>query len=379
LDIEIIRRICLARHLFELGSSGLKSANDLYLFSAANLIQDAVESFLLGVADRVSAGIKPNTSFDQYFDLINKKISPKELPFRNQLLRLNKIRINSKHYGIQPAREECIRLSVSVREFFEEVCSSILDINFSTVSAIDFLEKGSVKDTLLEAKSQLELGKIQDCSISCRKALYLEIEKDFDVSCFTNERSAAIPLLGCKSPYYTQNKSYIDNNVKDPTDYIVYDYIRLDQKLLTDGVDNTSFWNIYRLTPDVFRKSNGEWVVKWEFNKLTSELLDDQIEYIFNTSVDIIFSIHAKRKSIKTSNRVWFNIKLKREEVPVYEKADANSKIVQTTPAGLIEIESDFMVEGIDGGGPYYKVHYFERERDIYFSGYIHGENVNLE
>ena len=72
MDIEVIRRICLARHLFELGNSSLKSANDLYLFSSANLLQDAVEAFLLAVADFVNANVRFNTSFDQYFTIIKK-------------------------------------------------------------------------------------------------------------------------------------------------------------------------------------------------------------------------------------------------------------------------------------------------------------------
>ena len=60
MDIEIVRRICLARHLYELGISGLKSANELYVFSASNLMQDAVEVFLVAIADFLGVSILPN-------------------------------------------------------------------------------------------------------------------------------------------------------------------------------------------------------------------------------------------------------------------------------------------------------------------------------
>lgn len=134
MNIEVIRRICLARHLYELGISSMRSSNDLYLFSGVNLLQDAVEAFLLAVADHLHVGLKENTSFNDYFKLINeknekiskeKKEPLKELPFKNRLSVLNKIRVSSKHHGIQPARDECNRLVESVREFFEEVSSSI--------------------------------------------------------------------------------------------------------------------------------------------------------------------------------------------------------------------------------------------------------------
>ena len=61
MDIETIRRICLARHLHELGRGCLKSANDLYLFSGVNLLQDAVEAFLVAVADFVGASLDERT------------------------------------------------------------------------------------------------------------------------------------------------------------------------------------------------------------------------------------------------------------------------------------------------------------------------------
>lgn len=377
MDIEIIRRISLARHLYELGTSGLKSSNELYLFSVANLLQDAVEAFLLAIADYVKAGIDQNTNFDKYFVLINSKISPRELPFKNKLMRLNRIRVDSKHYGIQPERRECERLSVSVREFFDEVSTSILGVNFSTVSTIDLLKDGEVKNFLNEAKTALESGALETCAIACRKAIYLELEKDYDISMFAD---GAKPrgLLGyfSSAPFYTRNKEYIDKNVKDPTDYIVYDYSSLDQELLKYGVDNTSFWNLYRLTPVVFRDKDNRWVVKHDFDKLEDELLKDKIEYIFCTTVDIIFSIHSKKEAIKTSDYRNYYIELNQEEIPIYEKADVNSKIVGHTPPGVQRLDCDFHVTGLQHDAIYWMTRYYNEE--LYLRGYVHSKYVKL-
>lgn len=63
----------------------------MHLFSAVNLFQDAVEVFLVAVADYVEASIDQNTKFDKYFVQINQKIAPKELPFKSKLLRLNRV------------------------------------------------------------------------------------------------------------------------------------------------------------------------------------------------------------------------------------------------------------------------------------------------
>lgn len=184
MDIDIVRRLSLARYLFELGQSGLRSSNDLQLFAAANLLQDSVEAFLIAVAEYVGAEFDQNTKFDKYFVNIDAKIAPKELPFKVKLLRLNRIRIDAKHHGIQPARDECDRVAVSVREFFDEVSLSVFGVVFASVSAIDLLDDGEPKTLLLDAKAALEAGKPDECVISCRKALYLEVESSYDVSAY---------------------------------------------------------------------------------------------------------------------------------------------------------------------------------------------------
>ncbi len=375
MDIEIIRRICLARHLYELGRGSLKSANDLYLFSGVNLLQDAVESFLVAVADSVNASLDERTNFDKYFVLINEKIEPKELPFKNRLLRLNRLRVNTKHHGIQPARDECQRLSIAVREFFEEVSSSILGVSFTTVSAIDLLRDGETKELLLAAKAALENKDLATCAIECRKAIYLELEESYDVADF---KDGAQPrgLFGpySKAPSYAKNKEYIEKNVREPTDYIVYDHSALDQELLKYSVDNTAFWNVWRLTPEVYQTQDKKWVVKHDFDKLDYEILPDTIEYIFNTTVDIVLAIHAKKESVKTSLYLRYHLELLQDEVPVYEKADKSSNVVCITPKDLMKVDCDFYVIGLDGDGPYW--HVSDSGESGYFSGFVHNEHV---
>jgi len=293
MDIETIRRISLARHLYELGTSRSQSSNDLHLFAAVNLLQDSVEAFLVAVSDYVSASIDQNTKFDKYFVLINQKIAPKELPFKLKLLRLNRIRVDSKHYGIQPARDECDRLAVSVKEFFDEVSSFVFGVTFSTVSAIELLDEGDVKQVLLEAKSELEKGDNEACAISCRKAIYLEIERHYDITEYKDGKPKGLFRGLTSAPFYAQSKEYIEESVLNPTDFIVRDHNRIDQGLLTHGVENTDFWNVWRLTPDVYRNKDGTWIVKHDFDKLDPKVLEAKVEYIFSTTIDVILAIHS--------------------------------------------------------------------------------------
>jgi len=346
----------------------------MHLFAGVNLLQDAVEAFLIAVGDHVQAQIDQNTKFDKYFVLINDKISPKELPFKTKLLRLNRIRVDSKHYGIQPARDECDRVAVSVREFFEEVSSSVLGVNFSTVSAIDLLDEGEIKDLLLEAKTAHESGDHETCVVACRKVLYVLVEHRYDVSKFKAEKPQGLFAAMSYAPYYARDLKYIEENVGDPTDYIVLDHGRIDQDLLKEGADITAFWNVWRLTPEVYRAEDKQWVVKHDFGKLDAAALPDTAEYVFPTVLDISLAIHAARKAVRWKQHGRYFVKLAREGVPIYERADVMSKVTATTPSGMTQIDTDYRVSGLKGDGPYW--HVYEMAKDAWLCGYIHNEDV---
>ena len=145
---SLLHKLLLARRLYDLARENLSSVNDLSLGIGVNLLQDAVKSFLLAVSEHVNAGIQTGTSFEKYFDLINARIAPRELPFRLRLVALNKLRVNSKHYGLAPAQSETEGLLVTVREFFHEVTQSVLGLSFATVSLIDLLRDGEAKEFL---------------------------------------------------------------------------------------------------------------------------------------------------------------------------------------------------------------------------------------
>ena len=163
----------------------------------------------------------------------------------------------------------------------------------------------------------------------------------------------------------------------DPTDYICYDRRDLDQELLKYSVDNTAFWNVCRLTPRVYQTKEKEWVVKYDFDKLDLEILKDNIEYIFNATIDIILAIHTKKESTKTSSSRKYYLELKNEEVPIYEKADATSKVVGTTPKGMTRLDCDYHVTGLQGDGPYWHLSHLEDEQFLY--GFIHNDYIKQE
>lgn len=114
LDDATINQLLLARHLHFLAAENLKSERDVALFAAANLLQDAVEAFLWGAASHKNTKIKERADLSTMFDKISDAITPDKLPFRTAIIRLNKIRVSSKHHGIQPDRDVLTKLGVKI-------------------------------------------------------------------------------------------------------------------------------------------------------------------------------------------------------------------------------------------------------------------------
>jgi hypothetical protein len=172
-----------------------------------------------------------------------------------------------------------------------------------------------------------------------------------------------------------RTNQYIDENVLDPTDFIVYDHSSINERLLIEDADNTAFWNVWRLTPEVYKPKPGEWIVKQDFAKLDEDVLSDKIEYIFSATLDVVLSIHRTRQAVRQADRgnsYFFD--LTQENVPVYQKADKASPVVEHTPPGLTRITTNYSIQGLNGDGPYWHAAHFEGGYEIW--GYIHCDYV---
>ncbi len=376
---SVLHKLLLARRLLDLARENLNSANDLSLGIGVNLLQDSVEVFLLAVSEHVNANISGNTVFDKYFELIDGKIAPGQLPFRSRLIALNKLRVNSKHYGLAPAKSETEGLLVTVREFFEEVSKSVLGLSFTGVSLTDLLRDGEAKSLLKDAETAFANGDFETCLVNCRKAIFVRIESAYDIAPFASGDQTNFFLhMGRKSPYYTRNKEYVEENVKDPTDYIVLDHNNLEMDLMKFGMDSVSFWNVWRLTPEVYQSDvDKEWVVKREFTKLETEGLRERTEYVLDTTINLLVSADQKIAATRSPDMRRYYTTLKHDQVPVYRKADLGSEVIAKTPTGVTILHVDFCIPGLSGDGVFWHVAHFEKES--YISGYISSNDVLSE
>jgi hypothetical protein len=377
LQEPVIRRVTLSRYLFELATQNARSDQEIAGSACVNLLQDAIEIFLLAVSDHLNVDLGPKTAFPQYLDKINEAISD-ELPFRRRLLEINRVRVLSKHDGIPPNRQEIAGYVSDARKFLEQACTKILGVDFWSISLIQLLDNGDAKNLLLEAEEKFNKGEFSECMVACRKAFYLEFESSYDIQKDLDE--PGLLLFGSRAPYYARNMQYVEKNVATPFDYIVLDHSQVDADLTKEGIDHTAFWNIWRLTPAVYRhKDQDEWLVKHEPDKLEKDGIKDRAAYVLENIVAILLARQGNKRKMKgPASGKFYVAKLRQPNTPVYKKADKTGPVEGFTPAGLTEIMTHYATPGLKDKEMYWNVFHFSKT-DPWIIGYILETDLDFE
>lgn len=379
LPISIIKRLTLARYFYDLASDNARSDAEVSSFAAINLLHDAIEIFFLACAEQLNAIVKPNTPFEQYIERINQKISPKELPLRRPLIEINKIRVNSKHHAIAPKADEVRRLILLSREFFDEASAQIFSTEFWSITLVDQLNPGESRDVLGDAEDAYRRGEWIECLMACRKAFFLEFEQAYDISEFIDPDASKKGFFGPYSdaPYHAHNKKYIDDYVNDPFDFIVLDYAKLERDLLVKGIDPTVFWNIRRLSPEIYRyKNQPDWQIKYDFDKFEADDAKERATYVLEHTIQIVLQKHIKARAERVLNRrkSAFAVNLRTDGVSVYRKADRATAPIGTTPIGVTKLMTMHSSPGLKGDGTYWWVGHIQKGLILF--GYIHEDDI---
>lgn len=378
-----VRSLTLSRYYLTLAKEHARSDREADAFVAINLLHEAVETFLVAAAEHLNVPIKARTEFATYLDRLDQAVAPQRLPFRTMLNRLNKTRVQAKHDSIVPDRAEIPNFVASTQSFLEESSDILFRLTFSSVSLINLLNDGEVKEHLAEAQNALDEHAFKDVLIECRKALYMVFEKPFDVSVFaSNETSknALWPGLFCTAPVHARSKTYIDERVCEPFDFIVLDHSRIDSDLVKDGLEPLIFWNLWRLTPQVFRTPSGEWLVKNEPDKFAETTANDNASYVLENTINLIHQRERKRRAIKTTSYNKWQLRVRNPGANIYKKASRTSEVVGNIPDGLEHMPVQSGTPALDGDGTFWRVfNISELGAGGWLSGYVHEEDLSFD
>lgn len=156
LNPDTVRRLAFIRYLHTLGTEQARLPEPLSSACVLTL-QDAVESFLILATDHFGAGASPN--FDRYWE----KLAPHlpdgvGLAVEQGMKRLNKARVNLKHYGARPDAES---IALAVRDTATFMASNtmlVFGIDYESVSMAHVIVQEPVRELVTKAESASASG-----------------------------------------------------------------------------------------------------------------------------------------------------------------------------------------------------------------------------
>lgn len=374
ISTSVMKRLTISRFFFVSSKEYSTSSRDVAAFAAIHSLQDSLEFFLLAAAEHLNASIGERTDLSGYIDKVNERLTPRSLPFRIQLLQLNRLRTSAKHAGIRPDAGEMTSLLMAMNEFYEEASQIIFGRSFFSVTLLDQIDDRDEKSYLSCAEDDFSRGDYWGCMINCRKAFFTIFESSYDISYLEHDSVGGLFAgLGCYSPAYAKNKDYVERNVRSNFDFIVLDHQRIDLENSKMGVDGIKFWNIWRLTPEVYKLRDGEWLVRNSFEK-QMDATKSNAEYVLDATIEIVVAYHIKQRSLRwTSYGRRRTVGLKGRPTPIYSKAARSSTISTILDSSVVQIDCIASVTGFDGD-VYFEVSDFKGKE--FYAGFIHSDDV---
>jgi hypothetical protein len=218
-----------------------------------------------------------------------------KIPKTSTLSALNDTRRTVKHYG-QLADPVTVRTYLEAsRLAIDTVLVAVAGKQLQDVSLDELLKDGEAKEFLREASRAVEGGLYQDALLAIRRAIFVEVEAEYAIDEWRESDGTEALTLGVlmrrgrKAPYFARNRVYIEKHVTFPCDYVVLDQdtVRLD--LVEWGVPTQDFFNLRRLTPDVFRFARRpEWFYSMEPGDVATVPSESVVRYCIDRAVSLI-------------------------------------------------------------------------------------------
>lgn len=222
---------------------------------SVNRLHDVVEMFLALAAQEQHVAIPRD--FVGYWDVLEKALG-RPLAYRAQMQKLNKVRVNLKHYGVEPTEREIQASVAAVRGLLEDESRDLLGIALDDVSLHDAVNQEAVRGLLTSAERRWEEGEEVECFADLADAFDTIIRDYADRKQVWHRRSVfeSTKDMTFLSPFHRG----VDDRNEARFDEAVIDSLKaLDFKVMIIGlgVDLRRYGRFDALTPSIIRTLDG--------------------------------------------------------------------------------------------------------------------------
>ncbi len=377
---EVLQTLLTAKVLLN-EAHDLCFVEDKYTASSGLIVlQDALE--LIFLASLVEMGVDEKKALEGFsFDQLIGELKKEGIKVAKSgtLKALNKQRVIIKHYG-QVSEPQTIGTYYNVAyHAANAVLEQIIGKSLYQIVLNELIRSEETNKYLTEACEALEQDKYFKYLINIRKVIFIEIENEYCVYDWRNsEQNVVLGFFGFgrngqKAPYCTRNKTWIDQNVNDPFDYMQLDHDRIRQDLLEWGASTQDFWNLWRLTPTVIQlKKEGEWLLKGELKHLYQAATKENATFCLDRAVTLLAkkqSHHDRARWLNYSPQDCLRVKLK-NDATLYKKASNESDVLARLKKNAI-YNGNSVVPGISGNGRFISIFHIRDIEPKFLKGYV--------
>lgn len=378
---ETIRTPITARVLFESANPLCLSENVFIASAGLILLQDALELIFIACLRQLDV--------DKKRDIDNLGIPAFLKAFANEgiliikqdkIKALNKQRVIVKHHGQQADIGTVREYHAAATEAADDLLRKIIGQPLDQIMLHQLILSEETKKFIQEAVSAIDDQHWLEALASVRMALFLEIENEYNIYSW-KDHSSNEPLgflgifskSGWKAPWHTRNKEWIEKNVNTPFDYIQLDHEKLKLDLMEWGVATQDFWNIWRLTPSVFRgNSKSPWIKEGNIMKHLSAT-GENARYCLDRMLSIILKKQSHFDSAKYIRDTTQYLKIVMlSDQKVYNKASLYSEVIGSVRIKEI-FEADLFTPGLDfdSDDDFTRIRDMRPENQQWYSGYV--------
>jgi len=375
------RRAMLVRHYLNLAQTNSRIESDSSKYVAINLLHEALETTLITISEITSAAIKKASTIENYIEKIEDRLgSP--LPLRTAVLRFNRARVSAKHALTLPSERDLAGFFASIPEFCNNLFLEIGKIDLDSVNLVELIQDEELTSFLISAQQHVTNDEPHAALIEVRKCFFLKFEKQFDIQAFDgkndfekygmlDERSS------CRAPSYAKSNRYIKDHVKSPLDYIVLDHSYLDNQCLKAGINTNDFWNIWRLTPSLRRRSDNGWYVRIEFRP-PIEKERDHARYALEKMIEILLidQVNSSNAKYRENNGLW--LINARPGTIIYSKCTRTSEVTKVVEGEGAFLTTSSAEPSFDDDSFFWSVMHL-RKGGPFYGGFLHKDDFDGE
>jgi len=294
-----VQRLAFIKHLFNVAVEQSRQPDPLAAASVLTF-HDSIELFLHLACEYLNVNLKTYTPFMGYFDLLE----PYGFTQKVAMERLNKSRVDLKHHGLLPHKQDIEGFRASAMNFFIDNTPLVFGIDFENISMINLVTYEETKARLKQAEEHKQKGELEQALVKIAYAfdqLINEFERTkhsgFGHSPFffgydmSFESSSNMGLNIEDNPFKDFGFSNFVKNVSDSIESM-----KKAIEILSLGLDYRQYIRFRLLTPEIFYV-NGQYGHRIIREEKPSK---EDYEFCFNFVIDSAIHLQGFDFEIKS-------------------------------------------------------------------------------